>query len=84
MSKTIFFGGALITLCDTDFECPACTCLHFEKDYYTRLYNSEKGLIYKSCKGCKAKLGITYDIKGDVVVWLKSEEKNKSKFFKPS
>lgn len=75
MSKTIFFGGALVTIAETDFICPACTCPHTESDYYDQLYKSKKGLIYKACKGCKTKLGITYAMNGDTVVWIKSEEK---------
>lgn len=56
----------------TAFKCPKCECPHVENDYYNALSKS-KGLIYKACKGCKTKLGITTDIKG-VVVWLKENE----------
>lgn len=75
MSKTIFFAGAIVTLAETDFTCPKCECPHTEADYYDRLYKSKQGLIYKACKGCKTKLGITYAITGDTVVWLKEDEK---------
>jgi hypothetical protein len=75
MSKTIFFAGAIITLAETDFACPKCECPHTEDDYYDRLYKSPQCLIYKACKGCKTKLGITYAMNGDTVVWLKEDEK---------
>lgn len=67
-------AGAIITLCDTDFTCPECGHLHTEDDYYERLRKSNRGLIYQQCKGCKTKLGITYDCKGDTVVWTKDSE----------
>ena len=60
---------------DVDFKCPKCECPHSEEDYYDRLYKSKHGLIYKQCKGCKTKLGITTDIRGDVRVWLKEDER---------
>ncbi len=74
MSKTILLNQAIITLVDVDFKCPKCECPHNEDDYYDRLYKAKKFYIYKNCKGCKTKLGISTDIKGDVVVWLKEEE----------
>lgn len=74
MSQTIRVPNGFATLVDVDFNCPACTCPHEESDYYEQLAKSKTGLIYKKCKGCKNKLGITSDIKGDVVVWLKDEE----------
>ena len=58
----------------TDFKCPKCGCLHTEDDYMKRLDKSEHGLIYRHCKGCKSIIGITFDIRSDVRVWLKSEE----------
>lgn len=57
------------------FNCPKCECLHSEEDYYEKLRNSKTFISYQNCKGCKTKLGISSDITGDVVVWLKSEEK---------
>lgn len=71
MGYTIPIENGFITMSDTDFKCPKCECPHTESDYYNRLYKSSKGLIYKSCKGCKTKLGITSDIRGDVRVWIK-------------
>lgn len=67
-------GNAIISMSESDFKCPKCECPHSEEDYYGRLYKSKSGLIYKSCKGCKTKLGITSDIRGDVRVWLKENE----------
>jgi hypothetical protein len=59
---------------DVDFKCPKCECPHSEQDYHDRLHKSNRGLIYKQCKGCKTKLGITADMRGDVQVWLKEDE----------
>jgi len=64
----------IVCLCQTDFNCPKCGKLHTEDDYYKQLDKSKHGLIYKKCKGCGVKLGITSDIKGDIRVWLKEEE----------
>jgi hypothetical protein len=66
----------ILCMSDTDFKCPVCGCLHTEDDYYARLDKSKNGLIYKHCKGCKRMLGITTDIRGDIRVWEKSEEKS--------
>lgn len=74
MSRTIKIPNGLLTICDADFKCPKCECPHIEEDYYDRLYKSDKGLIYKNCKGCKTKIGITTDMRGDVQVWLKEDE----------
>lgn len=74
MAKTIRIPNGFATIIDVDFKCPKCECYHDESDYSQKLYKSEKGLIYKNCKGCKTKLGITTDIRGDVRVWIKSEE----------
>ena len=74
MSYSVKIPNGIITFVDVDFKCPKCECPHTEDDYYDKLYNSKHGLIYKKCKGCKTKLGITTNIKSDVVVWLKDEE----------
>ena len=82
MSRCIPFkigdSHGIMCMVETDFKCPKCECPHTEKDYYDRLSKSKKGLIYKQCKDCKTKLGITTDMKGDIRVWLKEE---KSQFF---
>jgi hypothetical protein len=64
-----------ICVAKTDFKCPKCECLHTEDDYYKQLDKSKHGLIYKKCKGCGTKLGITSDFKGDIHAWLKEEER---------
>jgi hypothetical protein len=74
MSYTVKIPNGLITFCNADFKCPVCECPHTEDDYYKTIQKSKHGLIYKQCKGCKTKLGITYDMRGDVVVWEKSTE----------
>lgn len=84
MSQTIYMAGAIITLADVDFKCPKCEKEHNEDDWYPQYSRSKNGVIYRKCKGCKTKLGITTDIKGDVVVWLKEdEEKQKNQPIKP-
>ncbi len=79
MSKCIPVPFGFITIAEVDFVCPQCGKEYHEEDYYTQLYNSKRGLIYKRCKGCGNNIGITSDIRGDVRVWLKKDEKN----FKP-
>ena len=69
--------NGIICLVKTEFTCPVCGHLHTEKDYYNKL--KKKFVIYQGCKGCKTKLGITTDMKGDVQVWLKSKEKTEGK-----
>lgn len=75
MSSTVYVKNGIISLVDVDFKCPKCECPHSEEDYYDRLCKSKHGLIYNRCKGCKTKLGITTNIKGDVRVWLKEDER---------
>ena len=75
MGYSIKIPDGIISMVDVDFKCPKCECPHSEEDYYDRLYKSKHGLIYKRCKGCKTKLGITTDIRGDVCVWLKEDER---------
>ncbi len=77
MPESICMAGAIISLARVDFKCPACEYPYEEKDYFTRLNNSKHGFIYKTCKGCKEKIGIAIDMQGDVAVWLKKEEKLK-------
>jgi len=75
MGYSIKIPNGIISMADADFRCPKCTCPHSECDYYEQLYKSKHGLIYKKCRGCKTSLGITTDIKGDVKVWLKEDER---------
>ena len=76
MGFSINVPNGIASLVRVDFKCPKCECPHSEEDYSYRLYKSKHGLIYKQCKGCKTKLGITTDIRGDIRVWLKEEECN--------
>ena len=61
---------------DVDFKCPKCNFQYYEKDYYKQLHNSRKFLIYKKCKGCDNKIGITTDYTGNVKIWIKENEKD--------
>ena len=74
MSKTLIIPDGFLTLAESDFKCPKCNFGYTEEDYYNRLSKSKKFYIYKTCKGCKVKLGVSSDIKGDVVVWLAEDE----------
>lgn len=74
-------GPAIICMAKTDFTCPACDYQHIEADYYSKLDKSKTGLIRMRCKGCKEWLGITADMKGDIRVWMKSDEKRHASGF---
>lgn len=75
MGYSIPIQNGIISMCYTDFKCPVCECVHGEDDYFKRMQKSKYGLIYRKCKGCKTMLGITTCMRGDVKVWIKSEEK---------
>ena len=74
MAQSFRIPNGIVTIADVDFKCSKCEYPHTEEDYYNKLYKSDKGLIYQGCKGCKTKIGITTDIRGDVRVWLKEDE----------
>lgn len=74
MSYSIRVPNGILTMVNVEFECPNCSCLHSEDDYYNQLNKSKCGIIYKGCKCCKTKIGITTNMIGDVCVWLKSDE----------
>jgi len=78
MSKCVPFkignGYGFLCMVETDFKCPKCEYNYTEKDYYNQLTNSKCGFIYKRCRGCGIRLGITTDYKGDIRVWLKDDE----------
>jgi NAD-dependent SIR2 family protein deacetylase len=74
MSYCIPIKNGILTMVDVDFKCPNCEHEYEEKDWYPQIEKSKTGLIYKKCKGCGKKLGITTDMKGDVQVWLKENE----------
>jgi len=74
MAKTVYIPNGKMTFVDVDFNCPQCECPHTEEDYYEQLVDSDHSVLYMPCKGCKTELGITGNIQGDVVFWLKSEE----------
>lgn len=51
------------------FSCPHCRCYHKENDWYPKYAKSKKMVIKFNCQGCKRKINLTTDIKGDVRVW---------------
>lgn len=65
-----------LSLVKTQFDCPECGKTYQEGDYVDRLQKSKEGLIYKQCTACGIKMGITTNMKGDVVVWDKEVEKD--------
>lgn len=75
MSHTVTIPGATLSMVETGFDCPSCGQRHEEEDYYKQYVKSQH-TTYISCKNknCKQKLGVAFDIRGDVVVWLKSKE----------
>ena len=77
MRQLVSIPNGVLTLADTDFECPKCLQVHNEEDWYPRLDKSGETWITKRCKNkaCKERLGITMNIIGDVVCWKRSEER---------
>ena len=65
--------NGIICISKTEFNCPSCGKLYTEKDYYSQLDKSKRGLIYKRCK-CGIRIGITSDIRGDIRAWDKGTE----------
>jgi hypothetical protein len=76
MGQTLIIPGGFISLVNVDFKCPSCQEAYTEDWYYKALYNSKHGVIYKTCRRCGERLGISSDIRGDTVVWLKTNEPN--------
>jgi len=74
MSKSIQWLNGIITLTKTDCECPECKTIYDEDFYYNQLCKSKKGFIYKTCKKCKSKIGLSFNMMGDTVSWLKKDE----------
>ena len=74
MTQSIRIPNGILTLVEDEFNCPNCQQHHTEADYINKLNLSRNGLIYIKCKKCDTQIGITADIKGDIKVWLKSEE----------
>ncbi len=62
-------NGVHISFVKGDFKCPHCTCAHDFPDWEDKWHNSKKMVIKFKCKGCKRKINLTTDIKGDVRVW---------------
>lgn len=77
MGYAVRLPNGIVSMVEVDFQCPKCSCPHGEDFWYKTYIKSNKGFIYKQCKGCKTKLGITTCMTGDVKVWLKEDEKNK-------
>jgi|LakMenE01Jun11ns_1017448.scaffolds.fasta_scaffold9958435_18 hypothetical protein len=73
MGHSILIPNGILSLAETDFKCPNCDKKYSEEFYYKVLEKSKKTYIYKKCLVCSAKMGISSDFRGDIVVWLKNE-----------
>lgn len=60
--------GFHLSMCNTDFVCPICTCPHDEKDF-EKVKRKGRKEEYLKCKGCKRRLGFTFDLAGNLQVW---------------
>ena len=58
----------------TSFKCPNCKFKYKESFYIKKLQKIKHCHCYKVCMNCKHKIGIMYDILGDVEVWMKKDE----------
>ena len=77
MGYAINGRGYHLDMCYTKFKCPSCSKQYDIGTFMKKINNSKTGFIYITCKECNNKLGVTMNMMGDPVVWLKSEE-NKS------
>lgn len=71
--KTVRIKDGFLTIADTDAFCPNCK----NKIQYRKkdLTDYDDTYVYKICKGCRKKVGISTDYMGDIVTWLKTEER---------
>lgn len=74
MGYAIKVQNGIVCMATVNFSCPGCGYDYTDEDYEKQLLKSKRGLVYKRCKGCGEKIGITTDITGDVAVWLKKDE----------
>lgn len=74
MGYCVRIPDGIISMAESDFQCPKCGHGYNEEDYYNRLVKSKRYYIYKTCKTCSTKMGISVDYRGDVQVWLKEDE----------
>lgn len=75
MGYVINLNGAIISMCNTDVVCPNCQTVKDCSSLTEAINKSKEGVIYKKCSTCKKVLGITADMQGDNVCWLKQNEK---------
>lgn len=59
----------------TDFKCPNCDHQYSAGFYLDQLEKNNEGQIYKVCRYCRKKIGITTDYMGNVAVWMKADDK---------
>jgi|WetSurMetagenome_2_1015567.scaffolds.fasta_scaffold54919_2 hypothetical protein len=82
MTYIVKVPNGILCMCETLFKCPKCTCPHDGEKYIERINKNKSGITYVKCKGCGAKIGLTFDIRGDVRVWLKEDEKTSETILK--
>ena len=69
---TIEIKNGFITMPDViDAECPSCKTIMTYNSFADKLSIDP---VYKVCKSCRQKIGISVDYKGNTVTWLKKEE----------
>ena len=74
MSECIPIKNGHVCLVQTGFNCPKCRHAHSEMDWYPKMEEEKSVVVYINCNNCNEEIGVTTDIKGDVQVWLKSNE----------
>lgn len=68
MSKTIKFGGALLTLSESKAVCPHCDRIISFDEIEEKFMRQDEAYIRIRCK-CNRAVGITSNIQGDYVAY---------------
>ena len=73
--KAIHVPNGIVHIGESKADCPYCT-RHIEfEEVEIQMNKSKDGYIRKKCKGCKRFIGITSDIRGDIVAFELSQNK---------
>jgi len=67
--KAIHIPNGILHIAESLVGCPQCTRHIGIDEVDEKLERSKKGYIRHKCKGCKRFIGITSDIKGDIVTY---------------
>ena len=74
MGESIRISDGIVSFAKVDFDCPNCKANYGEDFYMKQLQKAKRTYIYKKCTTCGEKIGISTDMRGDTVVWLKKNE----------